>query len=576
MQFNSLPISGFESVLAATTTEVTSVATGAEILDVSDDFFSPATDLLKVEPSVSMKGQFGPNGALFSGWESRRHNPDHDWVIIKLGPPSAFLKGFDIDTSFFSGNEAPAASVEGIYSPDAVPTNQSTWTPLIPKVPLGPHSRHLFTIPQTTEPYTHLRLRQYPDGGIARFRGYGIVSPIWGKQHSWDGDKPGQVDLAHAFNGGRCVYESDKHYGVGANLLLPGRGKDMGDGWETKRSRSAGHHDFVIIRLGAPGQIQRVDIDTLHYKGNFPAGVELHAINSPLEIPSLNVEEGWTQILSRTKVGPHEHHFHDIKVAEETVFTHVRMTIIPDGGVKRLRVYGTRAAPKPSESSSSTPATVAVPTTTPSSSSSVPTIAASPLTSSGFAPFGQVVQAFPDQSLAPRDIKVTSANGSTASKYHRLSIPRSTYPANSGAIQAFSCFRSEPPKGFGKLGGDSWLFESKMWERHPFTTQTFLPLGKDENGGLERGGEGMLVVVALNGKNDKPDVSTAKAFIASASQAITYDVGVWHHSVLSFVPTDFACLESQISTDGDRTEDCEIIQAKEGDVFVKVQVGETK
>jgi allantoicase len=70
-----------------------------------------------------------------------------------------------------------------------------------------------------------------PDGGIARFRAYGTVRPIFDTTHAWDAsqatehsDVPGQRDLAHAFNGGRCVYESDKHYGVGANLLLPGRG----------------------------------------------------------------------------------------------------------------------------------------------------------------------------------------------------------------------------------------------------------------------------------------------------------------------------------------------------------------
>lgn len=155
------------------------------------------------------------------------------------------------------------------------------WESLLPVVPLGPSQRHVFTIPATTSSYTHLRLRQIPDGGIARFRAYGIVSPIWTTTHAWDaagaadfGDVEGQKDLAHAFNGGRCVYESDKHYGVGANLLLPGRGcvqtftsicppeqeltanallhfcrKDMGDGWETKRSRTPGHQDFVIIKL---------------------------------------------------------------------------------------------------------------------------------------------------------------------------------------------------------------------------------------------------------------------------------------------------------------------------------------
>ena len=82
----------------------------------------------------------------------------------------------------------------------------------------------------------------HPDGGIGRFRVYGSVIPIFPEEHV-------PLDLAHSFNGGRVVFVSDQHYGVGANLLLSGRGVDMGDGWETKRSRSKGHHDYVIIKL---------------------------------------------------------------------------------------------------------------------------------------------------------------------------------------------------------------------------------------------------------------------------------------------------------------------------------------
>jgi allantoicase len=120
------------------------VALGGHIVSVSDEFFAEAYHLLKVEvslypnhisfyqlpyrvalppqPAPSLKGQFGPKGALFSGWESRRHNPTYDWCIIKLGAPGQII-GFDIDTSHFSGNEAPQASVEALFSADDVPTS---------------------------------------------------------------------------------------------------------------------------------------------------------------------------------------------------------------------------------------------------------------------------------------------------------------------------------------------------------------------------------------------------------------------------------------------------------------------
>lgn len=98
----------------------------------------------------------------------------------------------------------------------------------------------------------------------ARFRVYGLVSPVF--PTSLDV----QLDLAHVFSGGRVVFTSDQHFGVGSNLILPGRGeqplspetkqktyayclgKDMGDGWETKRSRQKGHKDWVIIKLYVP------------------------------------------------------------------------------------------------------------------------------------------------------------------------------------------------------------------------------------------------------------------------------------------------------------------------------------
>ncbi|KAL7412259.1 galactose-binding domain-like protein [Mrakia frigida] len=541
MSYKILPLADFDSVLGNTSTEVSSVALGGKVLDCSDDFFAPASDLLEVPPAPSLKGQFGPNGSLFSGWESRRHNPDHDWTIIKLGPPAALLKGFDIDTAWFSGNEAPAASVDGIYSPDAIPTKDSAWTSLLPQVPLGPSSRHLFTIPTTTSSFTHLRLNMYPDGGIARFRAYGIVAPTWASAQAWDRTDMGEVDLAHAFNGGRLVFESDKHYGTGANLLLPGRGKDMGDGWETKRSRTPNHLDFVVIKLGSPGTINEVNIDTLHFKGNFPSGVEIHAINSEEDLPPLTLE-GWTKLLDRSKVGPHAEHFFKIEAGKERVFTHVRMTIYPDGGVKRLRVFGNRVGAESSSSSSSKSApglsavlptsissllskSTSSETTTPSPKPA--TIATEPFTAASFAPYGTVIQAYPSPSDAPPSVAVTTANAGSAFKFHRLSLPESSYPKGSGEVTAISCFRATPPEGFGKeVKGGEREWEVRMFERHCFTTQSFIPMGKTD-GDLPKGGEGMLVIVALNGADDKPDPSTIKAFLASPSQGLTYNIGVW-------------------------------------------------
>ena len=114
--FEPIPLSDFDKELGNTSTEVSSIALGGRIVSCSDEWFAPASDLLKVHPAQSMKGQFGPAGALFDGWETRRHNPEpYDWVIIRLGPKSgAHIAGFDVDTANFNGNEAPEVEIFGL------------------------------------------------------------------------------------------------------------------------------------------------------------------------------------------------------------------------------------------------------------------------------------------------------------------------------------------------------------------------------------------------------------------------------------------------------------------------------
>jgi allantoicase len=166
MSYQSIPLDALATTFGQTT-ELSSVALGGEIVDVSDDLFCAASHLLLVEPASSLKGQFGPNGALYNGWESRRHNPTFDWCIIRLGTTGTIV-GFDVDTSHFNGNEAPAVSVDALLAPDSESDSDlanATWTEILPKVPLGPSSRHLFKIPDTTG-FNYVKLNMYPDGGI--------------------------------------------------------------------------------------------------------------------------------------------------------------------------------------------------------------------------------------------------------------------------------------------------------------------------------------------------------------------------------------------------------------------------
>lgn len=357
-----LPISLEEQsrTLAVTSVEVSSSALGGQVLECSDEWFAAASNLIKPGPAESLKGQFGPNGALYDGWESRRHNPTYDWAILRLGPSGGGrITGFDIDTTTFNGNEGPAAAVYGAHLPEDAPApkaDDKCWEPILPEVPCGPLAHHVYAYSDpagTPKTYTHIQLHMIPDGGISRFRVYGVVQvPPVGAGVSEE-VVPGHpelntLDLAHVLNGGRVVYTNDQHFGIGPNILLPGRGKDMGDGWETKRSRTPNHHDWVVVRLGEAGVLSRIEIDTIHFLGNFPESCVLHGCyhEGPEDVPGEHEavdSPKWFPILGRTKLGPGKQHYYEVEEgARSRVFTHVRLIIFPDGGIKRLRIVGRR------------------------------------------------------------------------------------------------------------------------------------------------------------------------------------------------------------------------------------------
>ncbi|KAK1218815.1 Allantoicase [Marasmius sp. AFHP31] len=562
MSYSVVPLEKFSEVFLDTT-ELSSCAIGGRVLSVSDEFFAAASHLLHVEPAPSLKGQFGPNGALYSGWESRRHNAAYDWCIVKLGT-SGTIVGFDIDTSHFNGNEAPQVSVEAFYDPvsEDPDKDDARWAEILPKVNLGPSSRHLFTIPSGVRA-TFVKLNMYPDGGIARFRVYGHVAPIVPE------DPMKNFDLAHVYAGGRVVFTSDQHFGGGANLILPGRGKDMGDGWETKRSRHPGHKDWTIIKLAVAGYLEQVEIDTAHFKGNFPESCEVHALYLDKEI-EWNVGRGedqdWKLILPRTKLGPHRQHFFQLENVAGAPYTHVRVTIYPDGGIKRVRVTGRRSQEKIARDVTTIEEGTA-------KAEDIPNVHAAlsretlkkgrvlpvlPLTPEAFAFFGQVIQAYGDHAAAPKGLKITPANGGTASKFHKLTLTQQSYPSDSGATTGLSVYRCQPLTDIASDG----TAVLKELERHAFTNQAFIPMGKGSAEGLEETAEKYLVVVAKNGEDDKPDLKSLRAFVATTAQGVVYNTGIWHQPMTVLEkPLDFTCVETQIGN-GSKA-DCEIVKVEE-------------
>lgn len=305
---------------------------GGQPLSCNDEFFAEASNLVKRAEPVFIEGKYTDRGKWMDGWETRRRRtPGFDWCILRLGL-AGVIKAIDVNTTFFRGNAPEKITLEVCYS-KTDPGENADWENLLEQVPVQPHSHNYFAI-SDLRPWSHLRLKIYPDGGVARLR-------VYGEPHAnWSGLLPGEmVDLAASTNGGRALACSDMFFSPMNNLIAPGRGVNMGDGWETKRRRGPGH-DWLIVKLASAGKIQRVLIDTCHFKGNFPESFTLEAVNTAQEDLTA-ADISWQTLIPRTRLLAHTEHVFQTEIADtQSRFTHVRLNIFPDGGVSRMRIWG--------------------------------------------------------------------------------------------------------------------------------------------------------------------------------------------------------------------------------------------
>ncbi|MGD0528065.1 MAG: allantoicase [Polyangiaceae bacterium] len=305
---------------------------GGAVLWANDEFFAEKDNLLRAEPAVFVPGKFTDRGKWMDGWETRRRRtPGHDWCIVRLGVPG-IVRGVVVDTAFFKGNYPESCSLEGTSaSPQATleALDAASWHELLPRTKLEGDTSNGFAVPRAWRT-THLRLRIFPDGGVARLRVHGHVMP----EPRWLG-RPGteqDVDLAAVEHGGFVVAASDMFFGPRHALVMPGRAETMGDGWETRRTRRDGP-EWVLVELATEGTLRRVELDTGRFRGNAPESAALEVGASP--------EGPWVEVLGRTKLLPHTRHVFDVELASHAAGRYVRMSIWPDGGVSRLRLFGT-------------------------------------------------------------------------------------------------------------------------------------------------------------------------------------------------------------------------------------------
>ncbi len=307
---------------------------GCKILCCTDEFFAACDRMLKPEDPVFIDGKFDDNGKWMDGWETRRRrHGGFDSAIIKLGQPG-ILYGIDIDTSFFTGNYPPAASLEACYS-DTDPDQNCEWIELVPALNLSGDSHHYIEI-STQKVWTHLRLNIFPDGGIARLRVYGEIFCDWENRN-----QNAIYDLAAMENGGKAITCNNAHFGQGSNLIAPGKGVNMGDGWETRRRREPGN-DWCILELGHRGEINEILLDTAYFKGNYPDSFSLQAadISTPTEQSLITQSMFWKELLPRQTLQMDKEHNFNGELNNIGPVTHIKLNIYPDGGVSRLRVMG--------------------------------------------------------------------------------------------------------------------------------------------------------------------------------------------------------------------------------------------
>jgi allantoicase len=311
---------------------------GGCVLAANDEFFAPKENLLKTSEPTFQTDVYTDRGKWMDGWETRRRRtPGHDWCLIRLGLPG-IVRGVVVDTRHFRGNFPESFSLEAaeLAADPALDLGEPLpgWHPLLPVTALAGDSSNEFEVSNSPR-VTHLILRIYPDGGVARLRVHGEAVPDAERIR-----RAGIVDLAAVENGGRVLEASDMFFGHRHNLIYPGPPLGMFDGWETRRRRGPGH-DWVVVALGRPGRLRWVEIDTTHFKGNAPAECSLEAC-SPGAWGSGRPE--WEELLPRQPLQPHARHAFAAELLPHGAIGHVRLHIYPDGGVARLRLFGEPAA----------------------------------------------------------------------------------------------------------------------------------------------------------------------------------------------------------------------------------------
>ena len=327
--------------------DLASRALRGSVIAASDEFFAEKENLIKPEAATYSPQTFGHKGQIYDGWETRRRrdpgglppaNGEHDWVIVRLGAPGV-VHAVVVDTAFFTGNFPQACSVEACWAdgyPDLAALGSARWVEIVARSPLKGDSPHVFEIPaDSRRRYSHVRLRIYPDGGVARLRVHGVVVPDPALLEGMT------FDLAALENGADVVACSDRFYSSPRNVISPGLSRVMGEGWETRRRRTPRER---VARRTARRAFRGLSGRDRHIRlYREPAG---HGGGPWLDVRRQC--DGRERGAGRAVVvaaAPGAHRAaagHAAPVPGRLLHPVdlVRLDVFPDGGVARLRLYG--------------------------------------------------------------------------------------------------------------------------------------------------------------------------------------------------------------------------------------------
>ena len=306
---------------------------GTKILFKTDDFFASANRIISPTDPIFKEGVFDKNGKWMDGWESRRKRTDgHDYIVLKLGK-SGRIKKVDVDTSHFNGNQPSMVSIEGAIS-NSDKINHLKWQPLLSKKRVKSNSHHFFSI-NNKKIFTHIKFNIFPDGGVARLRLYGSIAKSKNLKNK-------KINLASLLDGASVIACNNQHFGKAENILAPGKAKNMGDGWETRRRRGKGY-DWLILNSIDGKEIDKIEISTHHFKGNFPSHCSLQGSFLPSSKNSkkiINSSTNWKYLLKQSKLSANKVHTFKNKLMKKEKINYIKINIFPDGGISRFRIFG--------------------------------------------------------------------------------------------------------------------------------------------------------------------------------------------------------------------------------------------